>query len=156
MNILRIIWIINNSAFYIESNKSCYKTASFCEKRGCILSFISERQYMDTVSYIITSLSFYYPFTTPASFLRKSFITGTLTEKELHHRNSLMTFAKRFRAAILQNICEQLHSFQRSQVSFHEVLLTQVLISNSQHRQEFLRNLILLLSWISALHFLSM
>ena len=52
--------MINNLTFNTKSNKSAYKTASVCEKWGYLLTFISERQYMKTVTYIVISLPFYY------------------------------------------------------------------------------------------------
>ena len=55
-----IITIINNTAFHIKGNKSNYKTERLCEKRGYLLTFINERQYINTVSYIITASPFYY------------------------------------------------------------------------------------------------
>ena len=55
-----IITIINNTAFHIKGNKSSYKTERLCEKRGYLLPFINERQYINTVSYITTASPFYY------------------------------------------------------------------------------------------------
>ena len=102
--------------------KAAIKLQAFVKSEA--IYFINERKYTDTVSYIVTSLPFLLPL----------YYTCNFSEKELHHRNSLITFAKFFRTGILQNIFEQVHSFQRSQEILHVVLFTQVLIGNSQHR----------------------
>ena len=40
--------------------KAAIKYARLCEIQDYLLSYVSKRQYMETVSYIVTSLSFYY------------------------------------------------------------------------------------------------
>ena len=49
-----------NSSLKKRKKENIYKTVGACEKRGYLLSFINERQYADIISYIITSLHFFY------------------------------------------------------------------------------------------------